>query len=421
MSMLILSNRFLSFSPGFIGIGQALVVVQIAALFFSPPLVNLSEFLVYLIALFVPQARSQLREFLFTTAGKWFLAFLAVILIGALWSWFQKILDFGILVSWRKILMLPVAAALFKDNVRAQRSFLVIFLVICTVAALVSLTRFLVFGDGSVVRNYSTQSMFFSVGLVSALYLCVSTSDKRAKLICACFILIILCALIFGTAGRSGYLAVLIMLVAFFILSVVRRRAAIAVAAVAFTSSILVLGLMFSPLASERSKQAVAELREPVSNISQTSLGQRKLFWERTVEMLPKYAAFGAGTGSFETAYKRHMHVNYPGVETILTRDPHNQFLKIIIEQGAIGLMCFLGLLFFLGRNFIGSPYGELGLLVIAGWVASGFFNSHFTTFSEGRFIWIWLGVFLSSSRLFTQGLRQSSLGFGGAHSSGKK
>ena len=131
MSMLILSNRFLSFSPGFIGIGQALVVVQIAALFFSPPLVNLSEFLVYLIALFVPQARSQLREFLFTTAGKWFLAFLAVILIGALWSWFQKILDFGVLVSWRKILMLPVAAALFKDNVRAQRSFLVVFLVVC--------------------------------------------------------------------------------------------------------------------------------------------------------------------------------------------------------------------------------------------------------------------------------------------------
>ena len=405
--MTLLSNRLIILSPGLIGIGQILVIAQIVALFFSPPLVNLSEFLLYLIAVFVPQVRSQIREFLFTTAGKWLLAFLAVILIGAFWSWFQKILDFGVLVSWRKILILPVAAALFKDNARAQRSFLVVFLVVCTAAALVSLSRLLIFDEGSVVRNYSTQSMFFSVGLLSALYLCVSTSDNRAKLIYAFSISLILCALVFGTAGRSGYLATLVMLTVFFILSLVRQRAVIEVALVGFTSSVLVLGLMFSPLASERNKQAVAELREPVSNMSQTSLGGRKLFWKRTIEMIPKYAAFGAGTGSFEAAYKRHIYDNHPGVETTLTRDPHNQFLKITIEHGAVGLVVFSGLLFSLGKNFRGSPYGALGLLVIAGWVASSFFNSHFTTFSEGRLIWIWLGVFLSSARLFTHSLPQ--------------
>jgi O-antigen ligase len=123
--------------------------------------------------------------------------------------------------------------------------------------------------------------------------------------------------------------------------------------------------------------------------------------------MLSKYAAFGAGTGSFEAAYQRHIDNNYPGVETILTRDPHNQFLKITIEHGAVGLVVFSGLLFSLGKNFRGSPYGALGLLVIAGWVSSSFFNSHFTTFSEGRLIWIWLGVFLSSARLFTHSLTQ--------------
>ena len=299
--------------------------------------------------------------------------------------------------------MLPVAAALFKENIKAQRSFLLVFVAVCAVAALVSLSRLLISGDGLVVRNSSTQSMFFSVALVSVLYLCVSASDKRARLICACSFSLILCALVFGTSGRSGYLAVLVMLAAFFILCVVRRQSLIQVGLVGFALLILVLGLMFSPLASERTSQALAELREPISNMPQTSLGQRRLFWERTVEMLPKYAAFGAGTGSFEAAYKRHMYDNYPGVDILLTRDPHNQFLKIIIEQGAFGLIFFSGILFFLGKNFIGSPYGELGLLVIAGWVASGFFSSHFTTFSEGRFIWIWLGVFLSSARLFTQ------------------
>jgi O-antigen ligase len=405
--MTLLSNRLIILSPGLIGIGQILVIAQIVALFFSPPLVNLAEFSLYLIAVFVPQVRSQIREFLFTTAGKWFLAFLAVILIGAIWGWFQKTLDFGVLVSWRKILILPVAAALFKDDARAQRSVLVVFLAVCTVVALVSLYRLLIVGDGSVVRNYSTQSMFFSVGIVSALYLCVHTSDKRAKLICASSFLLILCALVFGTAGRSGYFSALIMLAALFVVSIVRRRSVIGVTLVGFAFSILVLGSMFSPLASERTKQAVVEMREPVSDITRTSLGGRKLFWERTIEMLPKYAVFGGGTGSFEAVYKRHIYENYPGVDTTLTRDPHNQFLKIIIEQGAVGLVVFSGLLFSLGKNFRGSPYGALGLLVIAGWIASSFFNSHFTTFSEGRLIWIWLGVFLSSARLFTHSLPQ--------------
>lgn len=405
--MTLLSNRLIILSPGLIGIGQILVIAQIVALFFSPPLVNLAEFFLYLIAVFVPQVRSQIREFLLTTAGKWFLAFLAVILIGAIWGWFQKTLDFGVLVSWRKILILPVAAALFKDDARVQRSVLVVFLAVCTVAALVSLYRLLIVGDGSVVRNYSTQSMFFSVGLVSALYLCVSASDNRAKLIYTFSLLLILCALVFGTAGRSGYLAVLVMLVVFFILSMLRRRSLIQAGFVGLALLILALGLMFSPLASKRTNQAFSELREPVSHWSPTSLGQRKLFWKLTIEMLPKYAAFGAGTGSFEAAYQRHIDNNYPGVETILTRDPHNQFLKVTIEHGAVGLVVFSGLLFSLGKNFRGSPYGALGLLVIAGWVASSFFNSHFTTFSEGRFIWIWLGIFLSSARLFTHSLSQ--------------
>jgi O-antigen ligase len=405
--MTLLSNRLIILSPGLIGIGQILVIAQIVALFFSPPLVNLSEFLLYLIAVFVPQVRSQIREFLFTTAGKWFLAFLAIIIIGALWGWFQKTLDFGVLVSWRKILILPVAAALFKVDARAQRFVLVVFLAVCTAAALVSLYRLSIVGDGSVVRNYSTQSMFFSVGIVSALYLCVHTSDKLTKLICASSFLLILCALVFGTAGRSGYLAVVVMLAGFFVLSMVRRWSLIQVGLVALALLTLALGLMFSPLASKRTSQAVAELREPVSSMSLTSLGQRKLFWHRTIEMLPRYAAFGAGTGSFKAAYQRHIYDNYPGVETILTRDPHNQFLKITIEHGAVGLVVLSGLLFSLGKNFRGSPYGALGLLVMAGWVASSFFNSHFTTFSEGRFIWIWLGVFLSSARLFTNSLSQ--------------
>ena len=395
--MTLLSNRLLSFSAGFIGIGQVLISVQITALFFSPPLVNLSEFFVYLIVLLVPQVRDQVKEFLLSNAGRWFFGFILIILLGALWSWFHRTLDLGALISWRKILMLPIAAALFKDNFSAQRSFLLVFLVVCSLAAVISLCGHFMFGNGSVVRNYSTQSMFFSAGVITALFLILISRSRLSRLIYCGTLLVILSALVFATAGRSGYLALLSMLTAFFILAIARLKSPSAIGLGAVVISILILGLVFSPLASERIWQAVEEINAPVSHTTQTSLGQRKLFWSVTVEMLPEHFIMGSGTASFEAVYSQHIRRHYANTESLLTRDPHNQFLKIWIEHGLIGLFLFLAVLLFLARNSRFSPYGALGVLLLIGWMASSLFNSHFSTFSEGRFVWIWLGVLLSS------------------------
>jgi hypothetical protein len=40
--------------------------------------------------------------------------------------------------------------------------------------------------------------------------------------------------------------------------------------------------------------------------------------------------------------------------------------------------------------------YGYLGLSVLAAWCVTSLFSSHFSTFAEGRFIWLWLGVCLA-------------------------
>ena len=41
--------------------------------------------------------------------------------------------------------------------------------------------------------------------------------------------------------------------------------------------------------------------------------------------------------------------------------------------------------------------YFHLGLGVLIAWCASSLFSSHFSTFTEGRFIYIWLGIMLAS------------------------
>jgi hypothetical protein len=41
--------------------------------------------------------------------------------------------------------------------------------------------------------------------------------------------------------------------------------------------------------------------------------------------------------------------------------------------------------------------YFHLGIGVLLAWCATSLFSSHFSTFTEGRFIYIWLGIMLAS------------------------
>jgi len=86
-----------------------------------------------------------------------------------------------------------------------------------------------------------------------------------------------------------------------------------------------------------------------------------------------------------------------PGWKGGGTGDPHNQFLKILGEQGLVGLAAFL---FFIGGALAcpaPSPYRQIGAAVVIGWCATSLANSHFSTFVEGRLVFFWLGAMLAT------------------------
>jgi O-antigen ligase len=411
MKKALLKVRFNSFSPGVVGLGQVLILAHISALFFSPAIANLTEFLIYFIVVLSSTVRSQMKEFLLSTTGKWFLGFLAAVITGAFWSWLQGLLDVSVLISWRKILMLPIAAAFYRDRIHAQRCFAVFTFIVCTICALLVLVRYPLhqFGwieiyhqDWSVVRNPSTQSMFFAAGLITALILLRDGALAKLKRLFIGSFFIVFFAFILGTGGRSGYIAALVMLIAYIIMSVTTKQSRRIIGTGALVIISVILGLAFSPYANKRINMALSEISAPVLSNPLTSEGLRKLFWSRTFEMIPDHAFMGSGTGSFELAYLQHIENNYKGSKEILTRDPHNQFLKILIEQGILGLGLFSVLLLSLAKNRNLSVYSQLGFLILIGWLASSLFNSHFTTFSEGRFVWTWVGVFLVDSKLIS-------------------
>jgi len=122
----------------------------------------------------------------------------------------------------------------------------------------------------------------------------------------------------------------------------------------------------------------------------------RMVIWKHTIELIQDRPLLGFGTGSFEAAYSQKIKDN-PEWEKNILHDPHNQFLKIWAEMGIFGLMVFLSMLTSSLFQKSSKMYLHLGIGVLLAWCATSLFSSHFSTFTEGRFIYIWLGIMLAS------------------------
>ena len=71
--------------------------------------------------------------------------------------------------------------------------------------------------------------------------------------------------------------------------------------------------------------------------------------------------------------------------------------MKILAELGSIGFLIFIAFLASTLLQKVKPFYFHLGLGVLIAWCATSLFSSHFSTFTEGRFIYIWLGIMLAS------------------------
>jgi O-antigen ligase len=157
--------------------------------------------------------------------------------------------------------------------------------------------------------------------------------------------------------------------------------------------------LFLSPVANKKITQAYEEavhFDKNIYNNVYTSIGVRIMFWRNTLSIIPEHPFIGVGTAGFEQVYAKAV-AGQPHLAGLLTNDPHNQYMKFAIEQGLFGLAIFLGLVIAVARQAANEPYRTLGISVLLTWCCTSLGNAHFSTFSEGHFIWIWLGIMLAT------------------------
>jgi O-antigen ligase len=381
---------------------RLLLIGVMAALFFSPPVTVLLELSLFALMLSTGALRARLWHAVRQPPAALALAFWLVVTLGLLYAEGPAGEGFNIWLSWRRILLLVVALALF-DELAAKRRLVCTFVIVATACALASYAGLLFqwtyykYEPGITVRNHATQGMFFTVAAFASVLLLQVTRSTTVRVALAAAAVALLANAVFITPGRSGYVVVAVLAAALvwaWPTAAPMRRLAWAAAA-----GLLALAVLASsPVVRERVAQGVDEAltyREKTTGF--TSIGLRVAFLRNTLELVAERPLLGYGTGAFETAYTGHVQ-GRPGMEGMPTHDPHNQFLKIAAEHGLLGLAVFLALLVALFRQRgAPPPYRLLGLGVLAAWCATSLFNSHFSTFAEGRFIWLWLGACLAA------------------------
>jgi O-antigen ligase len=302
--------------------------------------------------------------------------------------------------GWRKILLLPLGLVLFNDALWKNKfaySLVIFVSIVSLFCMLCYLLELSIRGQepGVLIRNHATQGMIFAVTLflMSAFLLFKKNILSIRRLWVLGLMLIILSVLVYMTPGRSGYLAFMVVTVYLGYL-LFRAKLYKMLSVVFLLSSTL---LLTSPLVGERIELGVKEMQHvDPTNIESSSMGMRMVLWKHTIELIQDRPLLGFGTGGFEEAYSQKIKDN-PDWEKNILHDPHNQFLKICVEMGMFGLIVFLSMLASSLFQKSSKMYFHLGIGVLLAWCATSLFSSHFSTFTEGRFIYIWLGIMLAS------------------------
>jgi O-antigen ligase len=402
-------------TDGGVAFARALMLGFIAALLVSTSASIAFEFAIYITFAVSPELRRRFVRTFHHPMMVGLLAFAATIVIATFHgptSWHNAL---GALAGWRRLLLVPLAMVVF-DDASSKRLLFKIFMLTCLVGIFFSFET--AWRDipivhkmppGIVFHNYSVQGLSFSlaaiVGIAAILRPEAFAGDRLlgSRAIMAVVAAVLIFDVAFVLWGRSGYLALIVMAV---VIVTLLARGSLPAKALAGFGVLVCVVLLLGSSAQVRSRveQAVSEFETADQSAKPTSLGYRAVFWPTTLRMVRDHPLFGVGTGGFEDGYRPYGQ-SVAGWQGSETADPHNQFLKILGEQGLIGLAAFLFFIFRALTCQAPTPYRQLATAALISWCATSLANSHFSTFVEGRLIFFWLGAMLATPSNGTEGM----------------
>lgn len=398
-------NKLISFAT-------YLMLILPAAVVISPPFSNLLELILCILFLSSYELRNRFVESFKQPIVKFGFLFVILIVLSSFWSDASLEIKKEAIISWRKIILLPMVVSLINTSNLKDR-LITTFIIFSTVIAVFSWCLYITEISFSklpneILRNHVTQTMVFFLSAFFSINLLIykqNLSLKYKGFLIAALIILLSNSFIISTS-RSGYLLGLVLTVfcGFFIGG---KKSLIVTPALLLLMSLF---LYLSPTANNQVKKAVSNIVEVESAEEYSSAGIRMVFWENTIKIVSPPTVLGSGLKSFESEYekvilKQEASKTRTSWKSIVSSDPHNQYLLILVEQGLLGIFIFVIFIASFFYQKVDSYYRVLGLAVLCGWMATSLFNGHFSSSVEGRLVLLFSAAMLSMP--ISSGLRK--------------
>ncbi len=248
---------------------------------------------------------------------------------------------------------------------------------------------------GVPVKDYLAQSGEFVLCGFGLLVMALRefSGKKRPGILLALALLAaaFLLNVVYVATGRTALVIILALLVWLGLRNVNWRSGSLTVAA-----GVALLGVSWttSPYLQSRLTSLVLEVKAyGPEERTDASAAVRLEFWRRSLLIIETAPVLGHGTGSIQSQFEKTA-TGTNGLSALVTSNPHNQFLTIAIQLGALGvlLLCAMWLAHY--RLFRGADMiSLLGSIVVIQNVVGCLFNSHLSDFTQGSLYVIGVGV----------------------------
>jgi len=324
------------------------------------------------------------------------LALFAWIVLATVWSPADGSLIGAALQKYVKFLLVPVFIGLLQDpttRLRCWQAFGVAMLITLGVTWLNvwfdfswTRTRNQGFGaDHTVFKDYIAQGIQMSFFTVLALHHAVRAPNRARVAASVGVAALAATSVLFLSAGRTGYLALLLSLFVFTVFTMGLRPRRTATAAVVFIG-LTAVAITTSTQLRSRMADAWQQAQSSSINVPVTSIGARLEMNRFALQASLEAPVFGHGTAAYPVLAPNHF--IDPSWCAVVCVHPHNQFTFFLFEQGLIGLALFLWFLLAIARQAWGMDaprrammLGFLSVLIVSNMTHSSFWlstESHF-------------------------------------------
>lgn len=327
------------------------------------------------------------------------LLFFGIFVVGVLYAAVPLKDSLHMLGKMSKLLYLPFLLSLIqveKCRRLVMSAFIVAMVLTFLVDAFNAYKNYAFFNDGFIFLSTFKDPIYTNLMMAFASFVLAHyIMQPKAMMvrIGLCCLLIIFMFYLFMSTGRTGQVIFAIL----WLLFCVQR---LSVKGMGIGSVILLLLLAGTFVSAKpfqsRALQALQDIEHYQAGDVNTSVGERLTFFKHTWRLAKQRLWFGFGTGSFKELYRKQAIADN---QTLITSNPHNEYLNILLQLGVLGLLAFLGFLLVIFKNSLMLPKPEQWFAqgILAAMAAGCFANSWLMDFTSGYFFIIITAVCFST------------------------